>query len=310
MDEFREWLSDNLRYFMLGGAILLVVLVLVFSIRACAGSKKGSKGDGETTEITTDQDGTSAGDRSLAGGSETAGGSSSLATANAEVTTLITNYYKACENVDIDTLNDITVDFSPADEAKVKEDSKIVSSYEITGIYTKDGLTEGAYVAYVTYNIIYSGYNTPVPILGQFYIVTEDGRLKIDSNYLSDTSVASYIRQLDSADDVLSLKNRVKGEYQKVQEDDANLASFLAGLGEEASIDGSSGNQESSNTSDGPTVTTNDASNMRESADGDSEVLDVVPEGTSLEKLGQEGDWVKVRYRGTEGYIYYELLDE
>ena len=28
MDDFREWLSDNLRYFMLGGAILIIVVVL------------------------------------------------------------------------------------------------------------------------------------------------------------------------------------------------------------------------------------------------------------------------------------------
>ena len=30
LDDFREWLSDNLRYFMLGGAILVIVLVLIF----------------------------------------------------------------------------------------------------------------------------------------------------------------------------------------------------------------------------------------------------------------------------------------
>ena len=40
MDNFREWLSDNLRYFMLGGVILIIVAVLFFSIRACTGSGK------------------------------------------------------------------------------------------------------------------------------------------------------------------------------------------------------------------------------------------------------------------------------
>ena len=39
LDDFREWLSDNLRYFMLGGAILLIVLVLIFGVRACVGGK-------------------------------------------------------------------------------------------------------------------------------------------------------------------------------------------------------------------------------------------------------------------------------
>lgn len=48
MDNFREWLSDNLRYFMLGGVILIIVAVLFFSIRACTGSGKGTS-DGEQT---------------------------------------------------------------------------------------------------------------------------------------------------------------------------------------------------------------------------------------------------------------------
>ena len=34
MDDFREWLSDNLRYFMLGFGILAVVLILFFGVRS------------------------------------------------------------------------------------------------------------------------------------------------------------------------------------------------------------------------------------------------------------------------------------
>ena len=49
LDDFREWLSDNLRYFMLGGAILIIVLVLFFGVRACVGSNKGNSGDGQKT---------------------------------------------------------------------------------------------------------------------------------------------------------------------------------------------------------------------------------------------------------------------
>ena len=51
MDNFREWLSDNLRYFMLGGAILVIVAVLFFGVRACIGSGKGtSKKEQNTVE--------------------------------------------------------------------------------------------------------------------------------------------------------------------------------------------------------------------------------------------------------------------
>ena len=37
LDNFREWLSDNLRYILLGLAILVVLVVLFFGIRALTG---------------------------------------------------------------------------------------------------------------------------------------------------------------------------------------------------------------------------------------------------------------------------------
>ena len=53
MDNFREWLSDNLRYFMLGGAILVIVAVLFFGVRACVGSGKGASDKEQKTLRTT-----------------------------------------------------------------------------------------------------------------------------------------------------------------------------------------------------------------------------------------------------------------
>nr|WP_288884945.1 hypothetical protein [uncultured Blautia sp.] len=38
LDNFREWLSDNLRYILLGLAILVVLVVLFFGIKALTGS--------------------------------------------------------------------------------------------------------------------------------------------------------------------------------------------------------------------------------------------------------------------------------
>ena len=52
LDDFREWLSDYLRYFMLGGAILLVLLLLFFGIRACVRFRGGSE---ETVQSQTEQ---------------------------------------------------------------------------------------------------------------------------------------------------------------------------------------------------------------------------------------------------------------
>ena len=51
LDNFREWLSDNLRYILLGLAILVVLLVLFFGVRAVTGLVT-SKEKGNTTEKT------------------------------------------------------------------------------------------------------------------------------------------------------------------------------------------------------------------------------------------------------------------
>ena len=56
MDNFREWLSDNLRYFMLGGAILVIVAVLFVGVRACVGSGKGTSDGEQTTAQDNDQE--------------------------------------------------------------------------------------------------------------------------------------------------------------------------------------------------------------------------------------------------------------
>ena len=49
LDNFREWLSDNLRYILLGLAILVVLLVLFFGVRAVTGLVT-SKEKGNTTQ--------------------------------------------------------------------------------------------------------------------------------------------------------------------------------------------------------------------------------------------------------------------
>ena len=43
LDNFREWLSDNLRYILLGLAILAVLLLLFFGIKAITGGFSDKK---------------------------------------------------------------------------------------------------------------------------------------------------------------------------------------------------------------------------------------------------------------------------
>lgn len=49
--------------------------------------------------------------------------------------------------------------------------------------------------------------------------------------------------------------------------------------------------------------------NMRESAGRNANVVAELPNGTELEYLAKEENWVKVSYNGTEGYVYSDYIE-
>ena len=52
MDDFREWLSDNLRYILLGLGVVLILVIAFFAVRLVTGL--GSPQKEKETEITTE----------------------------------------------------------------------------------------------------------------------------------------------------------------------------------------------------------------------------------------------------------------
>ena len=302
MDDFREWLSDNLRYFMLGGAILIIVVVLFFGIRACVGSNKGNSDDGQTT--------TSA-DQGNVPSSPTNEGESDekkeedanpMENADAEITALITSYYKALGEKDIATLKTLEDDFTPSDESRVTNLKDYIEGYEVGNVYTKKGMTEDSYVVYACFYYICQGIETKAPALTQFYVYkNSDGNWIIDNNALTDTAISAFMKQQLSDTDVAELISRVQQELDQAQESDSALADFLNGLGDEASV--------STEAQDGTMLTAKEDCNVRAEANTDAEILGVISAGEQVEKTGVEGDWIQVTYDGETGYVFGELLE-
>ncbi|MDO4305845.1 MAG: SH3 domain-containing protein [Eubacteriales bacterium] len=309
MDNFREWLSDNLRYFMLGGAILLIVAVLFFGVRACIGSKKGNSESGQPEAGQQSVEDNNQGNvpSSPDDDGETNDGkkeedTNPMEKNNAEITALVKSYYKALGEKDIATLRTLVNDLSPSDEAKITNAKDYIEGYEVGDVYNKKGLTEGSYVVYAAFDYICQGVDTPVPALSQFYVVTDStGSLKIDGGAEQDAEIAAYTDELQNDADVAELTADVKEKNEKAQDGDPALAQFLAGLGKEADTSVSS--------TDTVKLTVKEDCNVRESADGEAEIIDVLATGTEVEKIGQEGDWIQVNYNGGTGYIHSSLLE-
>ena len=174
MDNFREWLSDNLRYFMLGGAILLIVVVLFFGVRAFMGSGKGdsSKDTTENQETTDNDQGNVPSSPANDGETDEKKDANPMETANEEITSLIKSYYKALGDKDITTLRTLVDNLAPADESKITN-AKYIEGYEAGDIYTKKGLDDDSYVVYSCFYYICQGIDTKVPALAEFYVVKD-----------------------------------------------------------------------------------------------------------------------------------------
>ena len=301
MDDFREWLSDNLRYFMLGGVILIIVVVLFCGIRACSGSNKGNSGDEQKT-TSEDQGNVPSSPISEGESDEKKEDANPMETADADVTALIKSYYQALGEKDIATLKTLEDDFTPSDESKVTNLKDYIEGYEVGDVYTKKGMTDDSYVVYACFSYICQGVETKAPALTQFYVYkNSEGNWVINNGALQDSEISAYMEKQLSDSDVSALVKKVQNELDQAQQSDPSLAEFLNGLGEEADV--------STNAEDGTMLTTTDECNVRAEASTDADILGVISAGDQVQKTGTDGEWVQIDYDGQTGYIRGDLLE-
>ena len=301
MDDFREWLSDNLRYFMLGGAILIIVVVLFCGIRACSGSNKGNSGDEQKT-TSEDQGNVPSSPTSEGESDEKKEDANPMETADADITALIKSYYQALGEKDIATLKTLEDDFTPSDESKVTNLKDYIEGYEVGDVYTKKGMTDDSYVVYACFSYICQGVETKAPALTQFYVYkNSEGNWVINNGALQDSEISAYMEKQLSDSDVSALVKKVQNELDQAQQSDPSLAEFLNGLGEEADV--------STNAEDGTMLTTTDECNVRAEASTDADILGVISAGDQVQKTGTDGEWVQIDYDGQTGYIRGDLLE-
>ena len=158
LDNFREWLSDNLRYILLGLAILAVLLILFFGGRAIF--RALNSGPAQEEQQTEQENNTS----ENAGSEEEEATDTNALEENAypEVNTLIESFYAAWGQKNADAMRELTDNFTSTDEAKVVN-ATYIESYDNIQVYTKQGLDENSYVVFVSYDLKFQGIDTPAP---------------------------------------------------------------------------------------------------------------------------------------------------
>lgn len=304
MDNFREWLSDNLRYFMLGGVILVIVAVLFFGIRACVGSGKGASDEDQNTVQDNSQgnDPSSPEDDGETNDGKKEEDTNPLEEGSAEITAFMQSYYKALGERDIATLRMLVSDLTASDESRITNAKDYIEGYQVGNVYTKKGLDDNSYVVYTCYDYICSGITTPVPSLGYAYVVQDsDGNYQILGAADQDTEISQYMDELLTDEDVQNLREEVQADYDQAQKDDQALAQFLDGLGKDAGSSETAANR--------TMMTVTEGCNVRAEASTDAEIIGGLEAGTEVEKRGVEGEWIQIDYNGQTGYVHSSLLE-
>ncbi len=255
--------------------------------------------------------------------------------------TLMETYYTAAAEGDLETIESICTGMLEVDLLRCQENAYYIASYDVKAIYTKPGYEEDALIAFVSTELIFTGYeDIAFPGYQAYYVSTdENGELYINRGTLSDEA-NEYISLVTGKDDVIAFNNEIAVAYNTLILENPDLLTYItevesevsravgeviaaAATEEEAedaedideSEDTALANATADETAEETTeevtsyVTATTTVNVRTSDSELADKLGKVSSGTKLELIAhQVNGWSKIIYEGTEGYIKTEYL--
>lgn len=254
--------------------------------------------------------------------------------AHPEINSLIRTYYDAQASGDIETISSLNTYLNEIETIRVEELSKYIESYPVLDVYTKPGMAENTYVAYVYSEVQFSDVNQPLPGMQTYYIgMDEEGNYFINDGTYDDV-IWNYIKEVTLQDDVVDLNNKVVVEYNELLAEDAELNEFIAYLKEKINeevgeilaqaevpeagetpeeVPEAEGGDSSQEEEAPPVITmvrATDVVNIRSSDSEEADKLDKAQIGQEFTLLEQRGNgWSKVSYNGSEAFIKSDYLE-
>ena len=229
---------------------IIVAVITVIIIGALAGSNAKSDSSGGTSSsgdavvktrpfILDDSDSNSASGSSSSKADSKSSTSYKKEEEGSDIHSLLTEYYKEYAAGDTDALEKVASPVSDMEKSYIKFMSKLLDSYEIKEIYTKDGVTDGSKLVSVYVQMHFKGIKSAAPGLDFFYVETDDsGALHINNLYSSfnqtnkenamDPAVVSAIASFEEQKDVVDLQTEVQKEYNEISISDKDFDKFMS----------------------------------------------------------------------------------
>lgn len=231
-NRFREWISDNLRYLLLGLGIVVVVAAIFFGVWFLTSSMNKNKDDGNKGNKTTPTPTvTQAPDEEATSKSEEEDGEPEVLKKddNAEIAALMNQYYTALGGKNMDVLKSVVDNLSEEEQASIEAETNI-EGYNDIASYTFNGQQEGTYVVIVSFNSKYKDIETVAPGLSQMYVYTNaDGKLVIAAE-IEDEAVSTYMKDIQNQPEVKTLIEETQNAYEAARASDAKLDALITSV--------------------------------------------------------------------------------
>lgn len=214
---------------------------------------------------------------------------------NEDLNTFIEDYFLAMTECNIEKLQDMVTDSSKfSDEEALQKKAEFITSYDNLTVYTKEGLDEGSYIAFVVSNLTITGVNSSPYDIVTLYIVTGAQGFRIQNGELPEET-QQYINKVKGDEDIQKVFQSVADENKKLAEKDTSLQDFYDIISRR-DVETTSGadqiSTQENNDNNGNEDTGNDADNAEEQnvegnddMNGDAESNDAGQ--NSLEEAGE-----------------------
>ena len=146
--------------------------------------------------------------------------------ADKELNAFIGDYFKAITSCDNEKLQDMVTDSSEySNNESLKKKAEFITGYDNITVYTKEGLEEGSYVAFVVSNLTIAGVNSSPYDISTLYIVTGSQGFRIQNGTLPD-EISKYIEKVKGDKDIQKIYKSVEKKNETLKEKDSSLQQF------------------------------------------------------------------------------------
>lgn len=249
-----------------------------------------------------------------------------------DINNVFRDYYDAQAMGDVDTILSLNPYLKDIEKIRVEELSKYIEDYPVINVYTKPGLAENTYVAYVYSEVKFVDVEQEFPGMQTYYVGQDtNGEFFINDGTYDDL-VWNYIKEVTLQDDVVDLNNRVVVEYNELLANDKELKEYVAYLKDKVNeevgetlaqaevpdtepetLSETALAEQEEATADTNTIQTVKATAVVNIRTSDSETADKIDKaqiGQEFTLLEQRGNgWSQIEYNGGTAYIKSEYLE-